>query len=90
MSADPFRRPPMVDFDHPAGQSLFWRISDALERLVEQLENHSPADLFFQKVDRDIAEAERVASAARAATPTTGATTMSLITDGRNTLLNAA
>jgi len=48
----------MVDFEHPAGESLFWRISDAMERLVEQLEQHSPAELFFQKVNRDIAQAE--------------------------------
>jgi len=58
MHAEPFRRPPMVDFEHPAGESLFWRISDAMERLVEQLEQHSPAELFFQKVNRDIAQAE--------------------------------
>jgi len=57
--ANPFRRTPMVDFEHPAGQSLFWRVSDAMERLIEQLENHSPVDLFFQKVDRDIAAAEQ-------------------------------
>ena len=59
---------PMVDFNHPAGESLFWRISAAMERLVEQLENDSPVGLFFQKVDRDIAEAERVEQEAAMAT----------------------
>ena len=72
MTADPFRRPPMVDFAHPAGESLFWRLSAALDRLVEQLEQHSPADLFFQKVDRDIALAERAAIATTTNTGSAG------------------
>lgn len=77
MRTDPFRRAPMVDFEHPAGQSLFWRISDAMERLVEQLENHSPAELLVQKIDRDIAQAERDALAL------SGGTGMTNVQDAR-------
>jgi hypothetical protein len=47
VTADPFRRPPMVDLPVAPGESIYLRFSDAMDRLVEQVESYEPAQPWF-------------------------------------------
>jgi hypothetical protein len=58
MTPDPFRRPPMVDTPVTPGESIFWRLSHAMDRLVEKIEGYEPAEPWFlDLLERKINEA---------------------------------
>lgn len=58
MTADPFRRPPMVDLPIVAGESIYRRFSDAMDRLVENVEAYEPAEpWFFDWISRKMDQA---------------------------------